>query len=1367
MPTREELARAREAGAPDPAAEPPAPVAPVRLDNDKRYLRQRESAYTPQKQIDTLEKELGINQFGERDLHPVAPPAPPPEAPGIWDSVVKGLKDMPAQIPAGALNAFNELGNGLLDAADWAENRLAEHGIGSGNLVPEERAHGFGNMLLGEPDTLAGRMTNSVAQFATGFLISNKAMQGAKILQGANGALKIVQGLAAGGATDFGFFDPHQERLSNLIQEHPQLANPITAFLASDPKDTETMGRVKNALEGMGLGVATEGLLASLKAYRGWKGMSGAVADEVRAGAEAAPGVPVKNPVATASTDAATTAASERGVISESDRALQESAAAKSQAAQGAQDIAAFEKTGQQPPATSSAAPAANAEASAGSAAGSASADQAALQAVETPAEKAAATSAKPAVAYDYEQQKWVTGPEAEKLGNKQINQELDSLDAMSPEQRAKHFESVGKPDMPGETAADLTASYERMSAERKAALSGAAPEVKAAIESVPRGTTESVTPPAMKLPAFEVGGEAPMSIVSGVAKNGQAVEAKALVDATALELPGKMAVNINLNKINASTDLKAMISQVAEKFGPEINAARRGKMSESTMASLANDLNMTVEDLAKRQTGQALNAEQLLASRAVLNASAENLLQKARLASGIEASDIDRAAFLNALEAHKAIQAQVSGAVAEAGRALRSQNMIVGLPTDAQKMKAITETIKAFGGGGSVSDMARALGEMKDVKSISQVLQKSMSRKIGDAIYEVWINGLLSGAKTFTVNIGSNTAVMFGKIGERYLGEGLGLLKAGARNNLNADRVVLGEANAMVNGMINGLWDGYRMVKHAITERIPIDQYTQVPTARGSSISAEAFGLTGPIGRAVDYMGMMVRWPGKGQMLADKFFQAVNYRMELQALAHREASYRGLEGEEFKNFVDDILANPPDELRFKSTEEARLNTFTNERGDFSENLINTVHSHPVGRVVLPFLRTNFNMAEYAAQRIPGLHLLSPQMRADMAAGGARADLAQAKLAFGGSLMAATAALAANGAITGHGPKDPKALEALKSTGWRPNSVKIGDTYYSYNRVEPFGTVLGMAADWTELAGHAFSQGMDAADVALSAAATAANISSAENLVESVVQFGDFVTDPEKNAKKYLSNLGASIVPAWLRQFDREGGDVKRNTSATTYKLDASQGRYVKDDNIFQETLNRIRASIPGYSEGLPAQRNMFGEVSVYDPGVGPDIASPIYASKTVQSPIRDEMAQLSLNGKGFEMPNEFITTKVGAIPLTPVQYEKYVELSAGIGLKKESGLKRSLEDELNYQVKNNFPSVAVNPKLKQLPEWRYAMIKDIIGKYRKAASIQMIAEEFSDDLQGKYNALKGVKEEAVTGRKSVSFTPPGGGTTK
>lgn len=1297
MATREELAKEREAGAapidtglPEPAAEPPVKAPP--LDNDRRYLQHRSAAHTEDQEIAALEKKLGLSNLNAQDLAPPQSVVAAPQAPGIWDSITKGLKEMPGQAAAGSLNAFNELGNGLLNVADWAENKLHEHGIGSGDLVPEERAHNFGNMVFGDPETLAGRMTNSVSQFVTGFLPTNRAMQGARILQGASGALKIVQSLGAGAATDFAFFDPHQERLSNLIQEHPSLANPITAYLAADKGDSEMEGRVKNALEGMGLGAATDGLLSALKAYRGWRGLRGAAVEESRAAlgaAEGGAGVPIKNP----STSAADAAASKQGVISDSERALQESASARQESAQAAQDIAQFEKTGQQPSQAAEAAPRANVEA-----------------------------------------------------------------DGQSPESLAKQKQLVDTLTQgDAERAADETL------------VKNTKPEEP----GVPRGTTQQSelaqhAAKPLEMNSFEVGGPQALTIEpKAVAKTSQEIKPSALVDASALELPGNKAININLNRINADTDLKSVISQVAEVYKPSIQSARRGRMTEETLAKLANDLNLSPEDLRTRLPGEAFNAEQLLASRAVLNASAENLLQKAKLAARAESNDIDRAAFVNALESHKVIQAQVSGAVAEAGRALRSQNMIVGLPTDAQKLRAMKEMIQGFGGGQSVSNMAEALSQITDVKSIAQVMQKSLTRKIGDAIYEVWVNGLLSGARTFTVNIGSNTAVMFGKIGERYAAEGLGLLKAGARGDLNADRVVLGEANAMVSGALNGLWDSFKMVGKAIRERTPIDQYTQVPTARVPALTAENFGASGMLGKAIDYLGVMTRWPGKAQMLADKFFQAVNYRMELQALAVREATYRNLKGKEFEDFVESIIKNPPDELHFKSIDEARLNTFTNERGQFSEDLIRTVHSHPVGRVVLPFLRTNLNMAEYASQRIPLLNYLSPQMRADMAAGGARADLAQAKLAWGFSLMAITSGLAAQGVITGRGPKDPKALDALKSTGWRPNSLKIGDTYYSYNRVEPFGTILGMAADWTELAGQAVAQDMDVSDMALAAASTAANISSAENLVESVVQFGEFVTDPEKNAKKYLSNLGASIVPAWLRQFAREGGDVKRNVKADTFKLDAARGRYVSDDNLFQETLNRIRASIPGYADDLPAQRNMFGEVVTYDPGVGVDIASPIYASKTIDSPIRTEMAKLSLNGKGFEMPNEFITTKMGAIPLSPQQYEKYVELSAGIGLK-APGFKRKLEDELNYQLKNNFPSVAVSERYKKLDEWRYAMIRDIIGKYRKAASIQMIAEEFSDDLQGKYNSLKGIKEEAVTGRKQgVSFTPPGGGTVR
>jgi hypothetical protein len=72
----------------------------------------------------------------------------------------------------------------------------------------------------------------------------------------------------AGAVTDFAVFDAHEARLSNLIQMAPSLQNPITAFLAADEDDAEIVGRLKNAVEGLGIGGVFDTFLQGLRGFR-------------------------------------------------------------------------------------------------------------------------------------------------------------------------------------------------------------------------------------------------------------------------------------------------------------------------------------------------------------------------------------------------------------------------------------------------------------------------------------------------------------------------------------------------------------------------------------------------------------------------------------------------------------------------------------------------------------------------------------------------------------------------------------------------------------------------------------------------------------------------------------------------------------------------------------------------------------------------------------------------------------------------------------------------------------------------------------------------------------------------------------------
>lgn len=115
-------------------------------------------------------------------------------------------------------------------------------------------------------------MSTGIAQFATGLLGAGKLMAPIKAVQklkGAGTAGRATYEVGIGAAAGAVVLDPHEERLSNLIEDFPALQNPVTDYLASDPSDSAAEGRFKNALEGIGLDLAIIGVLGTaVRAYR-------------------------------------------------------------------------------------------------------------------------------------------------------------------------------------------------------------------------------------------------------------------------------------------------------------------------------------------------------------------------------------------------------------------------------------------------------------------------------------------------------------------------------------------------------------------------------------------------------------------------------------------------------------------------------------------------------------------------------------------------------------------------------------------------------------------------------------------------------------------------------------------------------------------------------------------------------------------------------------------------------------------------------------------------------------------------------------------------------------------------------------------
>jgi hypothetical protein len=519
--------------------------------------------------------------------------------------------------------------------------------------------------------------------------------------------------------------------------------------------------------------------------------------------------------------------------------------------------------------------------------------------------------------------------------------------------------------------------------------------------------------------------------------------------------------------------------------------------------------------------------------------------------------------------------------------------------------------------------------------------------------------------------------------------------------------------------GIVEGAKDGWKLAAKALRTGESTDPLTKIEVQNRSSITAENLELSGGFGRAANYIGTAVRTPGRFLLAGDELFKSIGYRMELQSLAYRQAYNEGLEPVEFAQRVQEILDNPPANIKLASTDAARYQTFTNELGDFGRTIQSGRDKTMVGKLIIPFLRTPINVVKYAMQRTP-LARLMPTFKADMAAGGARKDLALARVALGSTTMAITASMAQQGYITGNGPVNYDARRILEMSGWKPNSILLGDTYYSISRLDPIGNVLMMAANITEIIGQApdEAEGLDIY--------TAATISIANSLTSKTFfnGFSEFIeayasasADPENKQNavvKWLERMAASTIPSGVAGYAR-----------------------IKDPSVrlTDGLVDKMKSRLPNYSKDLPPRRNMFGQPIVLEGGLGPDFMSPIYQSKKKNNAVVDEMIN---NKVDIGMPN----FTMDGVELTTEQYDRYVLLSAG------EKMPISLEDKLSELIKSNSYKKGATGK----DGSKAFMIETYISNYRAVAKLQLLKE--FPDLNAQITLGKIESKEAFYGRQ-------------
>jgi hypothetical protein len=798
----------------------------------------------------------------------------------------------------------------------------------------------------------------------------------------------------------------------------------------------------------------------------------------------------------------------------------------------------------------------------------------------------------------------------------------------------------------------------------------------------------------------------------------------------------GDMRTYVNFERMGGPDDVKATIAQLAEQYAPKIEEAQRGRITLEETSKMADDLGMSVSDLVSRRRGQPLNAEEAVAARRLWQASGEKLLQAAQAAAAPNAGPLDQYAFRKMMAVHYAIQSEVMGARTETARALSSWRIEAG--GDIERARAIDNVMQAMGGPDASQQMARRLAilaQSGDPAAVAKFVEKGAMASSMDAVREVWINGLLSNPATHAVNMASNTVVAFQQMLERGAAAQIGQL-----TGATGEAVAPGEAMSMAYGLVTGVKDAFRVAWNAFKTGETGMALNKVDLPSPRSISADSFGMASDtgLGRAVDMIGEAARVPSRFLGAEDEFFKSIGYRMELHAQALRQVTAEGLQGAEAAARMRQIILDPPENLRIASADAALYSTFTNAPGAIGQAFMKLREKVPAISFVLPFVRTPVNIARYTFERSPMAPLVS-QWRDDIAAGGARADIAMARMATGTATMLTALDWADSGFISGKGPKDKGEREAMQRQGWQPYSLKVGDKWYSYNRMDPLGAMLGFSADVAEAVRHGEVSEDDVdewQEVTAMGISAVSQVAINKTYLKGVSELVQVMSDPTRYSEKYIDNMVASFVP-----YTALSAGIKR-------AVDPVQREVVTP-------WDAIQARVAGLSDKLPPRRTLWGDEIRDESGLGKpyDFFSPVQARAVKPEPIDTEIMRLAPtaaedNVSGAPPTRIGKRTEFAGVNVNfkqwPEVYDEYVKLAGNEA--KDPAFQKGAKDFLNDVVTGKSPLSKVY-EMRQ-DEMKLQFIKQAVTRYRKLAQQQILNDPKFADFADQVHYLQQAKQE-------------------
>lgn len=346
--------------------------------------------------------------------------------------------------------------------------------------------------------------------------------------------------------------------------------------------------------------------------------------------------------------------------------------------------------------------------------------------------------------------------------------------------------------------------------------------------------------------------------------------------------------------------------------------------------------------------TGEFGAAHKIHALETIAMQHTDNLYQAmVKLQKDVEKGDLSGVgAFAESVQMTALFDAMAAGAKSEIGRALNIMKMAkkrAKLMNDINgQMASLNEALGGKGGTPDAEKLKAVLGKFakayqkKGAAGLKDEIRKARTLGFWDYFGYAATGNLLSNPATFLRNtIGTGLHAVI-QVGERYVGAGIGT----ARNMSpwrTTERITFREANAYAAAIASALSDGFQAgaagFKHSIsmsdgassveaTNAIP---FAITPERRAKWRSDPLRSL--PDIAASGYFSLIRNMSYRPMVAADEFYKTVAKRMQIAALATREAAYRsarvgGKESEKvFKDTLAAIASDPTDAAMKRAAE--------------------------------------------------------------------------------------------------------------------------------------------------------------------------------------------------------------------------------------------------------------------------------------------------------------------------------------------------------------------------------------------------------------------------------------------------------------